>query len=181
MAAVLITGGSGSGKTAVAAELARRGRWSIDADADPSLARFVDQGGRVVHRPAAPDLGWLARHHWKWDAVRLEEMLAACERSGQLLYVCGNASNEADFFHHFSHVILLEIDEPTMLRRLDDPCRGNDFGRTGDTRTLLRRWLPGYQARVRGLGADLVDATAPLESVIGSILARAEPSASHAG
>ncbi|MEV0408991.1 hypothetical protein [Actinoallomurus sp. NPDC050550] len=176
MTAVLITGGSGSGKTTVAAELARRGRPSIDADADPLLARFVDGAGRVVRRPVAPDWGWLTRHRWEWDPPRLEQLLIAAD---QRLYVCGNASNETDFFYHFDHVILLEIDEPTMLRRLDEPSRENDFGRTGDTLSLLRRWLPDHQARMRALGVEVVDATRPLESVVESILTLTEPRNSH--
>lgn len=179
VAAVLITGGSGSGKTTVAAELGRRGRLSIDADADESLARWVDRAGRVVCPPAASGLRWLARHRWEWDPVRLEEILTAAGRAGQTLYVCGNASNETGFFHRFDRVILLEIDEATMLRRLDEPSRGNDFGRVGETRALLRRWLPGYQARMRARGVAVVDATAALESVIESILALTEPAAPH--
>lgn len=179
MTAVLITGGSGSGKTTVAAGLARRGKSSIDADADPLLARFVDGVGRIVRRPAAPDWEWLTRHRWEWDPLRLEELLIAADHADQRLYVCGNASNETDFFHHFDHVILLEIDEPTMLRRLDEPSRENDFGRIGDTLTLLWRWLPDYQARMRALGVEVVNATRPLESVVGSILTLTEPRNSH--
>jgi hypothetical protein len=179
MAAVLITGGSGAGKTAVAAELARRGRLSIDADADEYLARFADRAGRVVCCPAAPDLGWLAENWWEWDPVRLEEILAA-GHAGRTLYVCGYASNETGFFDRFDLVILLEIDEPTMLRRLDEPSRDNDWGRVGDTRALERSWLPGYQARMRRTcGVAVVDATAPLESVIETILSRTEPAVPH--
>lgn len=59
------------------------------------------------------------------------------------------------------------------------PSRDNDFGRAGDTRALLRRWLPGYQARMRTGGAEVVDATAPLVSVIESILSLSEPAAPH--
>jgi dephospho-CoA kinase len=44
----LITGGSGAGKTTIAAVLARRGLASIDADDDPLLSRFVDPTGTVV-------------------------------------------------------------------------------------------------------------------------------------
>jgi dephospho-CoA kinase len=39
MSAVLITGMSGAGKSTIAGVLARRGLASIDADADPWLAR----------------------------------------------------------------------------------------------------------------------------------------------
>ena len=67
MGAVQIAGCSAAGKSTVAAELARRGLVSIDADDDPGLARFVDQDGTVVkEEPAAPDLAWLARHNWAW-------------------------------------------------------------------------------------------------------------------
>jgi hypothetical protein len=153
----------------VAAELARRGRLSVDAD-DESLARWVDDAGQVVRTPAMSDPGWLSRHRWEWDPVRLDEILSAAGRTGQTLYVCGNASNVTSFFRRFDIVILLEIDEPTMLRRLDEPSREGEFGRGDDTRVLLRSWLPGFQAQVRTLGAQVVDATAPLEAVIESIL-----------
>jgi len=51
MNAVLITGGSGAGKTTIAAVVARRGLASIDADDDPLLSRFVDPTGTVVEPP----------------------------------------------------------------------------------------------------------------------------------
>jgi dephospho-CoA kinase len=62
MSAVQITGCSGAGKTAIAAELARQGLTCIDADDDPLLARTVDAAGNVVEEPETPDLAWLARH-----------------------------------------------------------------------------------------------------------------------
>lgn len=73
MSAVQITGCSGAGKSTVAAALGRLGLASIDADADPLLARFVDPVGTVVTEPpAAPDWSWLARHRWAWDPDRLD-------------------------------------------------------------------------------------------------------------
>ena len=69
MSAIQIAGCSCAGKSAVAAALARRGLAALDADDDALLARFVDQVGVVVTNvPAAPDLAWLARHAWAWDA-----------------------------------------------------------------------------------------------------------------
>ena len=171
MSAVLVTGGSGAGKTSVAAELARRGRASIDADDDPALARFVNPAGAVAECPAAPDFAWLARHHWEWNPARLDELISAAEPA--TLFVCGNAANETDLADRFTRVFLLEIDVPTMLVRLDAPSRDNDFGRTGDTRELLRRWLPGYQARMRAFGAIPIDARKPLDQVTDAILTQA--------
>jgi AAA domain len=168
MSAVQITGCSGAGKTTIAAVLARRGLASIDADGDPLLARSVDAAGNVVDEPEAPDLAWLSRHSWAWDPARLDELIQAAAPA--TLYVCGGAANELELADRFTQVFLLEIDEPTMLARLD-ARQDNDWGRIGDTREYLRRFLPGYQARVRAFGAIPIDARPPLDQVVDAILA----------
>jgi hypothetical protein len=85
-------------------------------------------------------------------------------------YVCGHAANELELADRFTQVFLLEIDEPTMLARRDAPSRDNDWGRIGDTREPERRWLPGYQGRMRAFGAIPIDATQPLGQVVDAIL-----------
>jgi broad-specificity NMP kinase len=174
MSAVMITGGSGAGKTTIAAVLARRGLASIDADADPLLARFVDPAGAVAETPAAPDFAWIARHSWQWNPARLDELIRATAPA--TLYVCGHAANELELADRFAQVFLLEIDEPTMLARLDAPSRDNDWGRIGDTRESERRWLPGYQGRMRAFGAIPIDATQPLGQVVEAILSHTSAS-----
>ena len=168
MSAVVITGSSGAGKSAIARLLARRGLTSIDSDDDPLLARFVDPAGAVVECPAAPDLAWLARHSWEWDPGRLDELIRVAAPA--TLYVCGGAANELELADRFTHVFLLEIDEPTMLARLDARQDYHDWGRIGDTREHLIRFLPGYQDRLRAFGAIPIDARQPLDQVVDAIL-----------
>src|SRR5580658_150904 len=159
MSAVQITGCSGAGKTAIAAVLARRGLAAIDADDDPLLARSVDAAGHVVEEPEEPeepDFAWLSRHSWAWDPARLDELIRTAAPA--TLYVCGGADNELELADRFTGVFLLEIDEPTMLARLDARRDYHDWGRIGDTREYLRRKLPELQARLRGPGAIPVDA-----------------------
>jgi adenylate kinase family enzyme len=167
MSAVQITGCSGAGKTTIAAMLARRGLASIDADEDPLLARSVDRSGAVVEELAEPDFAWLAQHSWAWNPARLDELIRAAAPA--TLYVCGGAANELELADRFTHVFLLEIDEPTMLARID-ARQDNDWGRIGDTREHLRRTLPEIQDRLRASGAIPIDARQPLGQVVDAIL-----------
>jgi hypothetical protein len=170
MSAVQIAGCSGAGKSTVAAVLARRGLAAIDSDDDPSLARFVDPAGAVVaEAPAAPDLTWFARHSWAWDPARLDELIRAAAPA--TLYVCGGADNQHEVAGRFTQVFLLEIDEPTMLARLDARRDYHDWGHIGDTREYLRRKRPALQDRLRASGAIPVDARAPVDQVVNAILA----------
>jgi hypothetical protein len=173
MSAVQITGISGAGKSTIAAALASRGLVSVDADDDPLLARSVDPAGNVVEDMAAPDFAWLARHSWAWNPARLDELVRAAAPA--TLYVCGGAANELELADRFTHVFLLEIDEPTMLARLDAPSRDNDWGRIGDTREYLRRRLPELQDRLRAFGAIPIDARQPLDQVVNAILSHTLP------
>jgi hypothetical protein len=167
MSAVLITGCSGAGKTTIIPLLARRGLAVINSDDDALLARFVDHSGAVVEEPAAPDLAWLGQHSWAWDPARLDELISAAAPA--TLYVCGGAANELELADRFTQLFMLEIDEPTMLARIDER-QDNDWGQIGDTREYLRRFLPGYQARLRAFGAIPIDATQPLDQVVDAIL-----------
>ncbi len=167
MSAVQIAGCSGTGKTTIAAVLARRGLAAIDADDDPLLARSVDAAGNVVDEPEDPDFAWLSRHSWAWDPARLDELIKAAAPA--TLYVCGGADNEQEVARRFTQVFLLEIDEPTMLARID-ARQNNDWGRIGDTREYLRRKLPELRDRLRALGAIPIDARQPLDQVVDAIL-----------
>jgi adenylate kinase family enzyme len=169
MSAVQITGCSGAGKTTIAAVLARRGLAAIDADDDPLLARMVDAAGNMAEEQEEPDFAWLYKHSWAWNPARLDELIRAAAPA--TLYVCGGADNELEMADRFSQVFLLEIDEPTMLARLE-ARQDNDWGRIGDTRQYLCRKLPELQDRLRAFGAIPIDARQPLDQEVDAILSR---------
>jgi hypothetical protein len=124
------------------------------------LARTVDAAGNVVEEePEEPDFAWLSRHSWAWDPARLDELIRAAAPA--TLYVCGGADNQLELAGRFTQVFLLEIDEPTMLARLDARRDYHDWGRIGDTREYLRRKLPELQDRLRASGAIPIDARQP--------------------
>jgi adenylate kinase family enzyme len=170
MSAVQIAGCSGAGKSTIAAVLARRGLAAIDADDDPLLARSVDAAGNSVEEPEEPDYAWLSRHSWAWNPARLDEVIRTAAPA--TLYVCGGADNQLEMADRFTQVFLLEIDEPTMLTRLDSRRDYHDWGHTGDTREYLRRKLPELQDRLRASGAIPIDARQPIGQVLDAILSQ---------
>jgi hypothetical protein len=86
------------------------------------------------------------------------------------LYVCGGADNQQELTGRFIQVFLLEIDEPTMLARLDARRDYHDWGHIGDTRDYLCRKLPELQDRLRASGAIPIDARQPPGQVVDAIL-----------
>ena len=87
------------------------------------------------------------------------------------MYLCGGADNQLELADRFTQVFLLQIDEPTMLARLD-AREDDEWGRAGDSREYVRRLLPGYQDRLRDFGAVVIDARQPLDQVVDAILSR---------
>jgi hypothetical protein len=163
----LVTGVSGSGKSAVSRELARRGHTAVDGDA--SLADWVDSAGRVVDRPEAADADLYANHAWQWDSAPLARL--AEDRGGERVFVCGNAANDGDVLHLFEVMVLRWVDEHTMLRRVADPDRDSDFGRNPVEREQLIRYRPRTHARWMAAGAVIIDATRALTDVVDEICA----------
>jgi hypothetical protein len=168
-----VAGSSAAGKSAVSRHLAQRGYRAVSTDGMPGLCRWIDRDGRPVERPDDPDRVWLGSHRWVWDAARLDALIEEHSGPGPL-FLCGTAANDGEFVDRFTATVLLAIDSPTMLARLDNPTRGNDFGRVGASRQLLMDWLLSTQDDYRRRGALVVDATADLDAVVDAILALLE-------
>jgi hypothetical protein len=143
------------------------GHQAVSTDSTDGLCRWVDAAGTPVSRPESPSLAWLDSHWWSWDLARFDELLRSW--SGATVYVCGGAANDDRV--RFDAIVLLDIDEPTMVSRVLDPARSNDFGRCGDSLASLIAGLPRLRSRYLDRGAVAVDATAPLSTVVDLVLA----------
>jgi broad-specificity NMP kinase len=116
MAAFLITGNPGSGKTAVALELTRCGFTAVDAD---EFAGWETEAGISVSQPENATDEWLMSHRWVWSHRRVEEVIRTRTPAGRHLFLCGIAMNQRDMVDLFEQVFLLELDDTTQLDRLD--------------------------------------------------------------
>ena len=168
MAAYLVTGNPGSGKSTVAEELARRGLSTIDPDHDQQLSHWEDATGTWVDHPPTADEEWLRTHRWVWSRSRMEELLAVQDGP---VFVCGIARNQDELLDLFDRVLLLQIDEATQEARLRAHDASRPPGRTEAGREEIRVGRALFQEQMLGLGAVPLDGGASPGVVTDRVLA----------
>ncbi len=172
MGLVFVTGNSGTGKSAVRAELARRGYRSFDTDEDGIAVWRSRATGEQVEYPGDahhPD-DWLEHHGWMIDRSRAEE-LAALARD-RPVFLCGSVENESDVWELFDTVVCLVLDERTLRERVATRST-NAFGKRPAELAAILRWNPTLEATYRRAGAHVVNADRPLAEVVDHVLAAA--------
>ena len=169
MQKILITGIQGSGKTAVALELATQGRPTIDSD---DISHWVDENGTPLtdKRPNNPSATWLRTHAWVWDQGRLHACLN--QALDHPLLLCGISWDQGQYYNLFDKIILLELDETTVRQRLLTRNNGGTFGKQPEELQLILEKLKSFQDRAKAAGAIVIDARQPLDVVVEEIVYR---------
>lgn len=148
MAAVLVTGMSGTGKSCALAELARRGHRVVD----------TDYGGWTDDVPSADGQG--SERLWRED--RIAELLA--ERNDGVLFVSGCVANQGRFYPRFDAIVLLSAPASVILDRV--ACRStNDYGKSNAERELILHDLATVEPLLRAGATVEIDTRAPLSEV----------------
>jgi hypothetical protein len=173
MGLCLVTGVSGTGKSAVLRELRRRGCLARGVDEDGYadwVSRRTGMAEVIPHGDPEFDIhAWYRAHDWVLNRGRIGVLSRAAARCGRPVFLCGNALGEADVWHLFDQVVALVADVPTIERRLAG--RAGDYGKTPGELAMIIGWHDGFEERYRRFGAVIVDATRPLSEVVGEVLA----------
>jgi broad-specificity NMP kinase len=111
----LVEGVSGTGKTAVCAELQRRGYDAIHGDRELAYQGDPATGAAVE--------GHTHEHHI-WDVEKVEALIA--DQDAAETFLCGGSRNVSKFIGLFDAVFVLTVDLVTLNRRLDG--RNSDEG-----------------------------------------------------
>jgi adenylate kinase family enzyme len=148
MTSVLVTGMSGTGKSTVLAELARRGHRVVDTD-------YGDWSEDV---PMAGQAG--SERLWRED--RMEILLA--EHSRGALFVSGCVANQVKFYPRFSASVLLSVPVDVLVERVITR-RTNDYGKTDAERAAILRDRQVVEPLLRAGATAEIDTRKPVDEV----------------
>ena len=148
MARVLVTGMSGTGKSACLQILASRGYCSVDTDTDEWSTWVTQSDGSV---------------DWIWREELMDALLAKYEH-GQL-FVAGCKTNQGKFYSSFDHVVLLSAPAAVILERVANRST-NPYGKSYAERREILRYLSEIEPRLRETATIEIDTTAPLIDVV---------------
>src|SRR3954462_13189621 len=143
---VLLTGMSGTGKSALVRELRRRGWAAYDAD-DDGFSEPRAHGG------------------WGWQVDRIEALLASSEDDP--LFFAGCSDEQADI--DFDLRILLTAPEAVVVERLRART-GNEWGKAPAQLARIRGEMQTGEPLLRRSANLVVDATLPLSDIADLVL-----------
>ncbi len=158
----LIDGVSCAGKTTVCGELQRHGYQVIHGDEE--LAYWGDlRTGEPVNGNADEHRAWI------WDVEKVRALVS--DQTHAATFFCGGSRNTDQFISFFDQVFVLEIDLKTLNRRLADRPQ-TEWGGTAQEGESFARLQHATKVGLP-VNATIIDATAPLASVVDAILEHA--------
>jgi shikimate kinase len=159
MKRVLITGMSGTGKSAVVRELAARGHWAVDLDT-PEWSQWVDVDASDRLTP------WQGRD-WVWREDRVRALLSG-DNEGTL-FISGCAENMKRLFPLIDTIILLSAPIATIMKRLE--ARSSDgYGDTDQERQKVGELIATIEPMLRESASHQIDTRRPVQATVDEIL-----------
>lgn len=170
----LIDGVSGAGKTAVCAELRRRGYQAIDGDNELAYQGDPDTGLPTDGHRHERSATFISEHHI-WDVEKVNAFVANQEEA--VTFFCGGSKNSSKYIAVFDGVFILEVDLDTSLQRIAERVAldPTDWGGTPEEREITVRMYHMYHSQeALPHSGIIIDATAPLARVVDEILRQSD-------
>ncbi|MEI7810745.1 MAG: AAA family ATPase [bacterium] len=170
MKKIYITGISGTGKSAIAEELNKKGIYTIDVDSDKhNLCSWKNKETKEnVYFEYGMGLDWMEDHGWYCDIEKLKGMLNVPE---DIIVVVGLTTNQNEYLNLFDKVFLLQCSEETFLNRLKTRT-SNDFGKHPLEENYILNMYKDLEKDLIEKGAIAINAEGPIETVVGSIISK---------
>lgn len=177
---VLITGTSGSGKSAVGQVFRERGFHVIDADHDAfqgmRFAYFKNKAsGKPIQKPNPTPKHWSFENDWVWRVQLIQRRLAA--GGNQTNFVVGDSRNKEEAYRLFDTIFVLSTDDDTLRQRIHSR-QDNHFGKDPEEFAWIMEQNKRIATEVSQAGGVVIDAAKPLNEVVEEILNQVKASTS---
>lgn len=159
-----ITGFPGTGKTAIAEALRKKGYLVYDIDREKALARWVNKhSGEIVAGDYIATPEFYENHDFCWDREYLKKILE--EAPNKPTFVVGITSNQTQEIDLFTKVFLLKAEQDLLRQRMTnrksiDPTKKNEDVNYGFD------WKNTFEREMLKHGAIPIDASFPIEETI---------------
>lgn len=171
MPLIYITGPTASGKSTVCEILGEKGYEAYDTDKD-SIRHWIDSKTGEPLKPfqkgTIENKQWMNEHKLGLPKSWLEKLKA--DSADKLIFVCGTSPIDHADTGIFDKVIVLNIDEATLIKRVNERTN-NQYGK--DTRQLDNaiKWRQATIDRYKQAGAYELDASMPVYEIVDKVLA----------
>lgn len=156
---VLITGMSGTGKTAVISELKARGFAAIDLDT-PDWSHWVKASSADALTPTEGK-------DWVWQEERVQALLSA--PLDRLLFVSGCAENMHRLYPLIDRIILLSAPLDVIMARLEERS-ADGYGHTETERAKIAQLFATIEPLLRQAAHHEIDTSGPVANTVDRIL-----------
>jgi hypothetical protein len=170
MAACLILGLAGAGKSTLVTELQNRCRIAYDADGVDKLGAWHDMNGQPqVYRN---DQSWRRWHTYDWDPSVMEMLIAQPQ---ELVYVAGTATNWMQVAYLFDYVVGLRTfaHDIRLRRQYSDRCTPNQFN-SNESMDAIREVLAQFERDMHQVGGQWIDAARNVPAIAEELITLVE-------
>ena len=170
MEKIYITGVSGTGKSAIAKELKKRGLFAFDIEEIEGMCYWIDRKTQEQVADYNPTTDWLETHDWICDIKKLKELL---ETDKDTIIITGITGNQDDYLKLFDKIFLLQSTEETFVNRMAlrhlKPAE-NSYGQHPAERDFAIRNYKNFEDKMLALGTIPINSEYSISEVANEIL-----------
>lgn len=169
MKKIYITGISGTGKSAVARELEKRGIYAISIDEIDGLCcwRNKKTGEQVEYFDGGKN--WFENYDWMCDAEKLKELMNVDK---DLVIVAGIAGNQNSYLSLFDKIFVLHCKPEIFITRVLERDTNDGFGKSPSEQEFLLNLYQGFEKDLIDKGAIQVNVEKSVSEVVVEILSK---------